>query len=262
MTALVSSKYIDIYEKYKYDEITFSGTIIKSSGIVQRDLFLISGNSQWPCTILTASMTGVRVSVTLSVEEISKLSESSSVQLHFSFMGLKPHFIPIAFSVPYRITELTNTSSLSAATHMLTLAIAVPPPDFLIKLFGDLMNIQTLTTKRAETRVNINSNTAEELGLKSTHCRLKCGEVLQDCRLKDISLTGCQIILNSENQITNKRVILEVIFRDPDSITEIEGRVIRLVNIKESRDKASAGVLFEKARIPHEYTERIHKLLN
>jgi hypothetical protein len=136
------------------------------------------------------------------------------------------------------------------------------PHDFLIRILGELMSVQKLTTKRAEMRITINTDTAEELKLKSILCRLRKDDEWLDCRLQDLSFSGCKIIMNNLPSVENKSVLLQILFRDPDTIAEIPGKVSRYMMIKESGDKAAAGICFEEEHIPHEYTMRLHDLLD
>jgi len=262
MTGLQESKYRDLYDRYKYDEITFSGTIQKSSGIIVREIYLMTEDSKWPCTIISASMTGIKVSANLSAEELPVIGGSASIQVHFSFMGMKPYFIPISFYVSYLLAEITNTSISGDDIHLLTMSAAEAPPDFLIRMLGELIGVQTLTTKRAENRITVNTTTADELGLKSTHCRLRIDENWHECSLGDLSFSGCQIILNFRNSAAKKKVLLEILFREPDTLFEIPGCVLRFKVMKESGDKAAAGIRFDEDKIPHEYTMRLHNLLD
>jgi hypothetical protein len=262
MTEMMSEAVEKLYKRFKYDELTFSETIRKSSGIIQKSVVLKAGDKSWPCTIISASMTGIKLTVKFTENNAALLKAQEQVSVHFSFIGFKPQFIPLAFSVPYQLSDEAAMVALDSATYLLTLSCQGKPPEFLIRILGELLNIHAVTTKRAEVRISVNRTTAADLKLKSLSAVLQFGETRKECTLRDLSFSGCQVQLDNSAPLDKMKITLEILFQDPDTLCEIEGTVMRYSRMKGSTSSGTAGILFDSDLIPHEYTERLHSILD
>ena len=249
----------EYYNRYKFAEITLSGMLEKSSGIVNRDIFFKAGEMLRPCRMHAVSMTGAKVSADLSDEDLAFLKNSPGIRLHYSFIGLKPSFIPISFTVPYRVNYLADSGNGGANTHLMSLCAEGPPPDILAVILGELMGIQEMTSKRSELRITVTDETVKDIGLKSGHSRIILGDQSAECLLQDISASGCQLLLKTKDQVKGRKAVVELFFREPDMIFRIPGVVMRAREIRESTD-TSAGIKFDADQIPDEYRARLHNI--
>ena len=261
MTNLSAEKIAEYYHQYRYQEIRFDEKAIDASGLIQRELYLQCGESRWSCKIRTASLTGAKVEVKLTQEEIQSILAAGDVSVNYSFAGLKAMPIPMSYTVDFVISDESSIVRLKTDAWVLSLSTTKQPPDYVIEVFGDLLRFRATSKGRQEERIEINANSAAQLGLKSMTTNITLDGVMNECVLRDLSFSGAAVLLSSGEKKKPAKGILQLLFLKPDTIFELTGTVMRYQLEKGSSGSYFAGLRFEEAVIPLDYKMRINALL-
>jgi hypothetical protein len=249
----------DYYKRHRYTEIRFDPGTKYAVGLIERDIYLIRGKTRWYCRIHTAGMSGVKVLVSLSEEELDKLKASRDIALNFSFIGLNSFLVPISLSIPYFLEGIEYRGKKEG--YLVSLSNKHKPPEYLIGILGDYIESALKESNRKEERISINENSRAALGLKSKRTRFETEGKRITCRLDDLSSSGAGLTLLQPVGSSPEKGTLELIFRDPDMILRLPAEIVKYSPSESESKTVTVGLHFEEDAVPLEYKHRIAQTL-
>ncbi len=241
------------FEEYGDQEVTFTRQVNQILGLLPKQVFLKCQADTLPCLIYSSSLRGAKVLVSLRLETLWRLQESSGA-LALRFCFARESKVPLAFSVSARLTAQTVYNRETPDLYFLSLEYTHRPPDDLIEILGGLLEASRNAQKRAEERIEVTPASMKHLGLESREAALTVGEVEGRCLLRDLSFSGAKVLVHGKAEaFLDKQVLLRPAFADPKVQVSLSGRVLRWEGMANREDIGAIAILFAPESVPIQY---------
>lgn len=259
LTAQLVSRY---YELYQSSEVTFTKEVIRSIGLVTKNIFLKYPGDQIPCVIFSSSMVGAKVVASVKNEFFAELrSANNVVSLHFGFTH-PDKSAPLSFFVASRITGFAPYSGGSDGLNLVTLSFTQRPPDDLIGTLGQLIDANSNSKRRKEERISVNPDSIRKMGIASKDAQLFVEGVPRMCIVRELSFSGAKLIVTGIGKfLVGKKTVLHIELVDRNQDLELLGKIVRFDPVEGRRDIAALAVLFDEDSLPLDYKLRINDYL-
>lgn len=265
MPNLSNQKILSYYENYNLKEIAFNKSIIKVTGLESDKIFLKIKGDSWPCILYSASMKQAKIIVnldSLAIESIKKSNNFVNLRLSFSPKESKG---PITFFVPSIVKgyNIFNLNSTTNPPFLLTLLYSHKPPDDLIEILGKIIETAENFEKRKSLRINLDGKIISDIGFATNKSYAIVENIKRSCIIKNISASGCLIILSCIPKfIMNKDIIVNIFLSERKETLQLQGKIVRYEEVVNRRDIYGIGVEFYPDKIPYEYKILINNYLD
>ena len=236
---------------------------MKATGFVPDQFQLKWKDVKLACILYSMSMANCKLIARATASFFEPLQhENSLVSLRFPFR-LSDKAGPLAFLVPARVSGFTRYNEEREDQHLITFTFAQKPPDDLIWIIGQLLEVNANAQKREAERIIITQESARELGLSSSESHVFIESVPRKCIIRDLAFSGATILVVALAKfLINKEAILTLLFAEVDEVTKIPGKIVRHEEVVGRRDIAAFALSFDKNKIPMEYKMRINNWLS
>lgn len=263
MSIITSQQINKYYTSYKSVDVTFTKELIKSTGLVTRQVFFKYKQGQQPCVIFSSSMNGARIIASFDDDLFKQLSdENNTVSLRFAFQE-KGSTDPILFFIQGRIIGFTPMDKNKPNLYFATIEYTNRPPDDLIQILGSIVDAATNSRARAEERIPIDTETNKILDFDLKKTVLLVNNLPRKCILRDISFSGGKvIIMGNAKFLVNKPVVLRIEHDNGRTIFNLPGVCLRFEAVEGRKDLAALGIKFAEKGIPIDYRLLINDYFN
>ncbi|OHD17666.1 MAG: hypothetical protein A2086_11200 [Spirochaetes bacterium GWD1_27_9] len=266
MATLATQKLNFLYEQFSTKEIAFSKSIIITTGLETRKVFLKIRGEQFPCILYSCSMKSAKLIINLDnmgFEEIKKAKNFVSLRLSFFSKDVKN---PVVFFVP-ALVKGYNTFNIKASNttaFLMSIEFTQKPPDDLIEILGKILESVDNFEKRKSLRITLEGKVADDIGLQSPKAAIVIDNIKRPCILRNISSFGCMVVLACNPKfILNKNALLQIFVKNvvPPEI-ELEGVAVRAEAVSNRKDIYGIGIQFAEDKIPFEYKEILNAYID
>lgn len=234
-------------------EITFTKEVINAIGLDSRQIYLKLSGSNYPCIIYSCGLRSAKIVVNLKNIDSSILSDTKALtNLRFYFHDpSRPN--PVTFFIACHITGWSTYNANNQNLYFISLEYNNTPPNELVATIGEILEANEGFKRRKEERIEIDPISIKRLGLRSKVTVAKIGGNAIKCVLRDISLSGTQLITTKiDNAILNDTIAIAYDFdRLPKPIV-LKGKIVRITEIQEHTFNAISAH-FDEADVPIEY---------
>lgn len=262
--ALLTAQQINRYfEMYQGTDVVFTKEVIRTIGLVAKNVFLKHGGRQVPCVIYSTSMKGAKVIASVKSETFARLTGvNTSVSLRFSFQRPdKPD--PISFYVTCKVAGFSPYGQGNQKLNFVSLVYPQRPSDDLISILGHLLETNINSKKRKEERIIVTVDSIPKLGLKSKDALVYIQNVPRKCIVRDLSFGGSLLIIPGFAKfLLNKPVVLHLELEDGASPLRVAGSIVRIEPVAEREDIAAIAIAFDESSVPLAYKMRISEYLS
>ncbi|MFP4444543.1 MAG: PilZN3 domain-containing protein, partial [Spirochaetia bacterium] len=169
---------------------------------------------------------------------------------------------PVSFFVTAKITGIKPYSKENNNLSFIALSFTQQPPDDLILMLGELLEVGRTFQKRKEERIIVNTDAMRKMGIKSKDVTAHVQGVPRKCILRDVSFSGAKILmLGVAKFLQDKPVSIRIFCRDPEETISLEGKVVRTELVEGRKDIAAVAISFPEDKIPANYKLRVHNYL-
>ncbi|MDR1929964.1 MAG: PilZ domain-containing protein [Treponema sp.] len=262
MALVTSQKIAAYYERFKSIDVTFTKEIIQVTGLITQQVHLKCVGDFWPCVIYSTSFQGARVVVNTRSALIQKLQQANNmVSLRFCFKNSESD-TPLTFFTAARSTGYSPYGG-SKETAIFTLQFTQRPPDDLIEIIGRVLDANINSTKRKDERILLTVESLRRLKLLAKETAAFIQSVPRRCILRDLSFSGCKLIMMGvEKFLVNREAALRIDFDDPRESFLVRGSFIRTEEVEGRKELIALAMQFDTTLIPMGYKMRINDYLN
>jgi hypothetical protein len=262
MGLLTSQKLINLYERYKAINVTYTKEIIQVTGLITQQVFLKCVSDFWPCVIYSSSFSEAKVVVNTKSGLLAKLQQANNmVSLRFCFKN-PDNGTPVPFFVSAKCLGY-NAYGDSKDMAVFNLQFTQRPPDDLIEIMGRMLDANINSAKRKDERIIISPESIRRLHLTSKDTAVFIQQVPRRCILRDISFSGAKIIMMGVSKfLVDKDVALRIDFDDPREAFLIPGKFIRAEDVEGRKELIALGIVFNEKQIPMGFKMRINDYLS
>jgi hypothetical protein len=262
MGLITSQKITEYYGRYKDIEVTFTKEIIQVTGLLTQQVHLKCGNDFWPCVVYTSSFENAKIVANVKTGLLGKLKTTNNfVNLRFCF---KPpgETNTITFFVAGRIMAAMPYGN-SEDINMFTLQFTNRPPDDFIEIMGRLLDANVNSAKRKDVRIQLNPDNLRKLNILTVDSTVFTQNVPRRCILRDISFSGCKIIMMGVAKfLIDKEAAIKIEFNDPRENFLIKGVFVRAEQVEGKKEMVALGLSFHEANIPMSFKIRLNDFLS
>jgi hypothetical protein len=264
MANLSSQKLNQYYDLYAGKELAFSKSILQATGLETKKVFLKIKSEHIPCVIYSCSMKAAKIIINLDstiFEEIKAAKNYVSIRLSFFPKDAKNSVI---FFVPSIVKGYNTFNAKSnSSTFLMSLEFSLKPPEDLIEIIGKILELSDNFEKRKSLRFNLEGKVADNLGLASTKNIIVIDNLKRPCIIKNISASGCMIIMTCNPKfILNKKIIMIINVKNNIESLNFEGTIIRSEEITDRKDLYAIGIAFIEDKIPFLYKELLNSYID
>ena len=262
MGVITSQKIINLYERYKSIDVTFTREIIQVSGLITNQVFLKCVGDFWPCVIYTSSFEGAKVVANTKSGIIKKMEKANNMTSLRYYFRNPDTGNPVTFFVNAKCTGSAAYGS-SPDMAIISLMFTQRPPDDLIEIMGRILDANINSAKRKEERIPITPDSLRRLSLSSKDVVVFIQGVPRRCILRDISFTGAKVIMvGVEKFLVGKEVTLRMDFEDPRESLILKGKFIRAEPVEGRKELVALAMVMDEPTIPMGYKIRINDFLS
>ena len=259
MSSASSQQLIRYYEQFRETDVTFNSQVIAATGLDPHQTHLKIGGTQLPCVVYSVSMVGARIIANVTPRVSERIREAGGlVSLRFGFHPPEEQK-PIFFFAAARVGAFSPYAS-RRNTVFVNLEFTGRPPDDLIEIVGQLVEVGIAAKRRREERIILTRENLQRLGMEDRGTALSVEG--RRCRaiIRDVSFGGAKILLaGSASELLNRRAILTVQFKGLDEAVEISGEIIRVEDVQGRPDIVAVAVRYDKVPMP--YSLRLNQFL-
>lgn len=263
MALLTAQQITRYFETFQETDVVFTKEVIRSIGLLPKNVFLKHGGRQIPCVIYSSSMTGAKVIANVKSETFVKMAgTNTSISLRFSFQQTdKPD--PISFYVTCKIAGFNPYGKGNQELNFVSLVYPHRPSDDLISILGHLLETNINSKKRREERIIVTVDSLPKLGLKSKDALVYIQNVPRKCIVRDLSFGGSLLIIPGFAKFLLQRsVVLHLELEDVSEPVKLAGTIVRIEPVSDRDDIAAIAIAFDEARVPLAYKMRISEYLS
>jgi len=254
--AIITNQVItQLYAKYRSIDVSFNKDVAKTTGLQPKKVFLKFKEGQRPCVLYSCSMESARVIAALPSGILQNIQDKeTNLSLRLSFMKDElPKPVELNFFIQSRLYSHSVFSKDQPDLYLLTLSYATRPPDDLIEILGFLLDANVNATKRTEDRILITVDSMKSLHLGSKNCILVIDSIPRKGILRDVSFSGCKIIIQGNARFLLNKSVLVKIINDKGEPIHIKGKIIRFEEVQGRRDLAAVALIFALEDLPLSY---------
>lgn len=243
--------------------MSFNRQVIEYMGLITDQIFMRVLGAQFPCVLYSASMMEAKVVASLESLQFETLrSANNLVSLRFAFTRMGKS-VPLSFFVTAKVTGFSPYNRKKPNINFVNLTYTQRPPDDLIRILGQLLDINVNSKKRKEERISLDEITARKLGMDTKNAVVKIEGRSIKCIIRDLSFSGAKILINSlGGSLQGKPIALELDFDDTDELITVPGRILRSENLKDREEIVTLAVQFEESGIPISYKTKINQFFS
>ncbi len=261
MSILTSQQINRFYDTYKDIEVTFTKSVIETTHLLTKHVYLKCLGTQWPCIIYSSSMTGAKIIVNLdsaSFELIRKANNIVSLRFAFHIEDKKDKLL---FFVSAKVSGFNQYSKDNPSLNFVNLTYTKRPAEDLIAILGQMLEININSKKRTEERILITDDSARRLGLKTKNGRISIDSIPRNCILRDLSFSGAKVIIQGIAKFLIDKECVLVLIRQDGAPLLLKGKTIRFENVEGRKDLAAIAIHFHEDSIPMEYKKLINSYI-
>ncbi len=258
---LTSQKLVNLYERYKTIDVTYTKEIIQVTGLIPQQVFLKCVSDFWPCVIFASSFVGAKVVSNVKSGLLIKLQQANNmISLRFCFKS-NDKGAPLTFFVSAKCMGYSPYGE-SKDMAVFNLQFTQRPPDDLIEIMGRMLDANVNSTKRRDERIIITPESMRRLHVDSNNTAVFIQKVPRRCILRDISFSGAKVIMMGVSKfLVNKEVALRLDFDDPREAFLISGKFIRAEDVEGRKELIALGIQFDEKLVPMGFKMRINDFL-
>ena len=261
MALLTSQQLNQYYEKYKNIDVTFTKEVIRAIGLLTKQVFIKCLGYQWPCIIYSSSMSEAKVLANMTPDNFDRIRNANNVvSLRFAFCEAdKPD--PFTFFVTAKITGFNPYNPDKPNLNFISLLYTQRPPDDLIGILGNLLDVNVNSKKRKEERIIITADSLRKMGLKTKSTKLLVQGIPRNGIIRDLSFSGAKVVIPGIAKFLVDKECSLVLLSTDNKIITIKGKIVRFEAVEGRKDIAAVAMQFNEDMVPMEYKIMINDYL-
>lgn len=234
-------------------EITFTKEVVNAIGLDSRQIYLKLSGSNYPCIIYSCGLRSAKIVVNLKEVNTSILNDTKALtNLRFYFND-PSRSNPVTFFIACHITGWSTYNTNNQNLYFISLEYNNIPPNELVAIIGEILDANEGFKRRKEERITIDPISVKRLGLRSKVTVAKFKENVIKCVLRDISLSGTQLITTKINNIdVGDSVSVCYDFERLAKPIVLKGQIVRIHELQDHTFSA-ISTHYEEPNIPIEY---------
>lgn len=261
MPVLTSQQINRYYEGYREIDVTFTKEVTQNLNLLPKHIYLKCQGTQWPGIIYSTSMVGAKMIINMGQESFELIRKANNlVALRFAF-SVEDKKDKLLFFVSAKVTGFNPYNKDKPNLNFVNLAYTKRPPDDLIAILGQMLEINVNSKKRTDERIDITSDSMRILGLLSKNAKLSLAGIPRNCIVRDISFSGAKIILPGIAKFLNdKECILGMAVKD-NKVFALKGKVVRVETVADRKDIAVLAIKYQEDSISMDYKKMINDFI-
>ncbi|MCK5673762.1 MAG: PilZ domain-containing protein, partial [Spirochaetales bacterium] len=226
-----------------------------------KHVYLKCLGTQWPGIIYSTSMVGAKIIANIGLDSFELIKKANNlVALRFAF-SIEDKKDKLLFFVSAKVSGFNPYSKDNPNLNFINLVYTKRPPDDLIAILGQMLEINVNSKKRTDDRIDITADSIRILGLVSKNAKISLEGIPRTCIVRDISFSGAKIILPGIAKfLNNKKCVLGIIARE-NKIFTLKGKVVRVESVADRKDIAVLAIKFNEDSISMDYKKMINNYL-
>jgi PilZN3 domain/PilZ domain len=261
MSLLTSQQINRFYEEFKEIDVTFTKDVTQNINLLPKHVFLKCLGIQWPGIIYSTSMVGAKIIANINSESFELIRKANNlVALRFAF-SIEDKKDKLLFFVSAKVSGFNPYNKDNPNLNFINLLYTTRPPDDLIAILGQMLEINVNSKKRTDERIDITADSIRNLGLVSKNAKISLDGIPRTCIVRDLSFSGAKIVLPGIAKfLNNKECILGMVGRD-NKIYKLLGLVVRVETVADRKDIAVLAIKFNDESISMDYKKMINNYL-
>jgi len=248
MAVLTSQQINRFYENFKDIDVTFTKEVTKNLNLLPKHVYLKCLGTQWPGIIYSTSMVGAKIIVNMGKES-------------FDAFSIEDKKNKLLFFVSAKVSGFNPYNKDNPNLNFVNLVYTKRPPDDLIAILGQMLEINVNTKKRTDERITITEDNLRILGLVSKNAKISLDGIPRNCIIRDLSFSGAKLVIPGIAKFLNDKVcVLGIVARD-NKIFTLSGKVVRVETVADRKDIAVLAIKFNEDAIPMDYKKMINSYL-
>lgn len=262
MAIITTQQIQNYYDSYLNLDVTFTKEVVKSLNFVPDAIFIKILGQQWPCVIFSTSFSQAKIIISIKAEQMEKLRTSSgNIALRFAFR-LQDKTENLAFFVNGKIKGFNRYNSNTQDLYFMSVEFTQRPPDDLIEILGQFLELHVNAKKRRELRIPTNEAILKKIGFSSTSTRMAVEGIDRKCLIRDLSFGGSKVLIPGIAKfLLNRSAKLKVETLDGGRLLEIPGTIVRVEEVDGRKDITVAAIQFTEETVPLDYKQKINDFL-
>ena len=258
MPVLTSQQINRYYEGYKGIDVTFTKEVTQNLNLLPKHVYLKCQGTQWPGIIYSTSMIGSKLIINMGQESFELIRKANNlVALRFAF-SIEEKKDKLLFFVSAKVTGFNPYNKDKPNLNFVNLTYTKRPPDDLIAILGQMLEININSKKRHDERIDITSDSMRKLGLLSKNAKLSLAGIPRNCIVRDISFCGAKIILPGIAKFLNDKDCVLGLIAKENKVFTLKGQVIRVETVADRKDIAVLAIKFNEDSISMDYKKMIN----
>lgn len=249
------------YDYFRDKEIIFTKANLQALKIDPRQIYIKCSGGQWPCIINSTSLQAAKIIIGTASGAFALIAKKKDLSVSLRFCFMDPNGDPVHFFVTCTIGDISKYQG-SDELAIVTLNFTQRPPDDLIILIGEFVEVNENYFKRKEERISIDQNSIRKLGLEKEETVISIDNVPRRCILKDLSFGGARVMLvGIPKFLQEKKASLKIVFIDSGETVSISG-IIKMADFLPGRkDIAVVHITFDDDYVPLPYKVHINNFI-
>ena len=169
---------------------------------------------------------------------------------------------PVSFFVASKVLGV-NQYAGSPELVLISIAYTQRPPDDLIEKLGALLEANVNSAKRREDRILVTPDAMRKIGILQKETVIFIQGVPRRCILRDLSFSGCKVILvGIAPFLIDKEIILRIDFDEPRIAVGVKGKIVRTEDVENRKDLVALAIQYNEADVPMAYKMHINNYLS
>ncbi len=261
MAVLTSQQINRFYENFKDIDVTFTKEVTQNLNLLPKHVYLKCLGTQWPGIIYSTSMTNAKIIVNMGPDSFELIRKANNlVALRFAF-SIEDKKNKLLFFVSAKVSGFNPYNKDNPNLNFINLVYTKRPPDDLIAILGQMLEVNVNSKKRNDERINITADSLRVLGLVSKNAKISLDGIPRNCIIRDLSFSGAKLVLPGIAKFLNdKECVLGIVARD-DKIFTLPGKVVRVETVADRKDIAVLAIKFNENSISMDYKKMINSYL-
>jgi len=261
MAVLTSQQINRFYENFKDIDVTFTKEVTQSLNLLPKHVYLKCVGTQWPGIIYSTSMIGAKIIANIGADSFELIRKSNNlVALRFAFHQ-EDKKDKLLFFVSAKVSGFNPYSKDNPNLNFINLIYTKRPPDDLIAILGQMLEININSKKRTDERIDITADSIRIMGLVTKNAKISLEGIPRNCIVRDLSFSGAKIVLPGIAKfLNNKECILGIVAKE-NKIFTLKGKVIRVETVADRKDIAVLALKFNEDLVSMDYKRMINNYL-
>lgn len=158
MSVLTSQQINRYYESFKEIDVTFTKEVTQTLNLLPKHIYMKCLGTQWPGIIYSSSMVGAKIIANISPESFELVRKANNlVALRFAF-SIEDKKEKLLFFVSAKVTGFNPYNKDNPNLNFINLVYTKRPPDDLIAILGQMLEINVNSKKRKDERIDITAD--------------------------------------------------------------------------------------------------------